>query len=71
MGNTKGKNFLPYEQMFSLTLLHSEQPKLCGVLAILSAIGLKRNLHFSRAKVSRKTNKNSEEIKEISVNIPC
>ena len=26
---------------FSLTLLHSEQPKLYGVLAILSAIGLK------------------------------
>ena len=23
-----------------LTLLHSEQPKLCGVLAVLSAIGL-------------------------------
>ena len=25
----------------SLTLLHSERPKLCGVLAVLSAIGLK------------------------------
>ena len=27
-----------------LTLLHSEQPKLSGVLAFLSAIGLKQNL---------------------------
>ena len=25
-----------------LTPLHSEQPKLCGVLAVLSAIGLKK-----------------------------
>ena len=29
----------------SLTLLHSERPKLYGVLAILSAIGLKLNGH--------------------------
>ena len=26
----------------TLTLLHSEQPKLCGVLAVLSAIGLNK-----------------------------
>ena len=37
--------FLSYRLMsklfaLSLTLLHSEQPKLCGVLAVLSAIGL-------------------------------
>ena len=28
------------ERFFSLTLLHSEQPKLYGVLAVLSAVGL-------------------------------
>ena len=28
------------EGLGSLTLLHSEWPKLCGVLAVLSAIGL-------------------------------
>ena len=35
---------------FSLTLLHSELPKLYGVLAILSAIGLKHNLIRSLGK---------------------
>ena len=30
------------KQCLSLTLLHSEQPKLHGVLAIWSAIGLKQ-----------------------------
>ena len=29
-----------------LTLLHLEQPKLYGVLAILSAIGLKNTMQF-------------------------
>ena len=33
----KGDNF-PY---YSLTLLHLERPKFCGILAVLSAIGLK------------------------------
>ena len=28
-----------------LTLLHSEQPKLCGVLAVLSATGLKGTVY--------------------------
>ena len=40
----KGKNLLLKEyksKFFSLTLLHSEQPKLHRVLAVLSAIGLK------------------------------
>ena len=31
-----------------LTLLHSEQHKLCGVSAVLSAIGLKERNIFSR-----------------------
>ena len=31
------------------TLLHSEWPKLYGVLAVLSAIGLKNIHHFVRA----------------------
>ena len=31
---------LKLRYFFSLTLLHSERPKLYGVLAILSAIGL-------------------------------
>ena len=29
-----------------LTLLHSEQPKLCGVLAVLKAIGLRGRILF-------------------------
>ena len=29
------------EDIFSITLFHSEEPKLYGVLAVLSAIGLK------------------------------
>ena len=34
--------------LISLTLLHSERPELCGVLASLSAVGLNRpNLSFS------------------------
>ena len=40
-----------YKQCLHLTLLHSEQPKLYGVLAVLSAIGLNsvniiRRLHY-------------------------
>ena len=54
-----------------LTLLHSERPKLYGVLVVLSAIGLKEEVCFRRkpfpllidyfgmAKVSRKTNSKS------------
>ena len=34
------------EQLFSLTLLHSEDPKLYGVLVILSAIGLREKQHI-------------------------
>ena len=55
---TKGKNLygfllFPCQQNFSkrglyLTLLHSEQPKLYGVLAILSAIGLKERICSQR-----------------------
>ena len=42
-----------------LTLLHSEQPKLYGVLAILSAIGLRKkkvavNANLSTAWISTK-----------------
>ena len=33
-----------------LTLLHSERPELCGVLAILSAIGLKERISLSVSK---------------------
>ena len=35
--------------ILSFTLLHSEWPKLYGVFAILSAIGLKSIHHFIRA----------------------
>ena len=41
----KDKKIIPVpipEATPTLTLLHSEQPKLCGVLAILSAIGLNK-----------------------------
>ena len=34
--------FLLKVYLFILTLLHSEQPKLYGVLAVLSGIGLKK-----------------------------
>ena len=34
--------------LISLTLMHSERPELCGVLAFLSAVGLNRpSLSFS------------------------
>ena len=36
-----------------LTLLHSEWPKLYRVLAILSAIGLKKRPHFERVSLYR------------------
>ena len=44
-------NMLEKEEVliFTLTLLHSEQPKLYGVLAVLSAIGLmhtEKNMYF-------------------------
>ena len=32
----------------SLTLLHLERPKLCRVLAVLNAIGLKKRIYFSK-----------------------
>ena len=35
-----------------LTLLHSEWPKLHGVLAVLSAIGLRNEFHFSEVNQS-------------------
>ena len=38
-----------------LTLLHSEWPKLYGVLAILSAIGLKEGICFKFSFISAKT----------------
>ena len=39
-----------------LTLLLSERPKLYGVLAVLSAKGLKRGLAFSELTISGKAN---------------
>ena len=35
------KNLLLLEQIFPLTLLHSERPKLHTILAFLSAVGLR------------------------------
>ena len=35
------EKFLPLKMELTLTLLHSEWPKLYGVLAILTAVGLK------------------------------
>ena len=35
------KNLLPGSKLFPLFLMHSERPKLYGVLAVLSAIGFK------------------------------
>ena len=37
------------EQIFSLTLLHSEWPKLNGVLAILNAVGLRVTHNFLKS----------------------
>ena len=47
-GRQKWESFFPRKWSFSftLTLLHSEQPKLNGVLAILSAIGLTVKRHW-------------------------
>ena len=41
------KNITPVDFVTALTLLHSEQPKLCGVLAVLSAVGLRLNESLS------------------------
>ena len=38
------KEFAVYKKILNLTLLHSEKPKLYGVLAVLSAIGLKTHI---------------------------
>ena len=35
--------------IYSLTLLHSERPKFYGVLAVLSAIGLRKEFAHTRA----------------------
>ena len=51
LGSTlKGKNRLPLEQFLSLTLLHSERPRLHTILAFLSAIGLKSRPHNELVK---------------------
>ena len=42
-----GTLILLVKSVLKLTLLHSEQPKLYGVLAVLSAIGLKKKGTYS------------------------
>ena len=43
---TVDKEHSNFTDIFTFTLLHSEQPKLYGVLAVLSAIGLKSMFCF-------------------------
>ena len=49
--------------MASLTLLHSERPKLYGVLAVLSAIGLNFTDYFSIKTVVENIVEIMEELK--------
>ena len=41
-------NLLQGKHLFPITLLHPERPKLCRVLAVLDAIGLRDDPHFEK-----------------------
>ena len=57
--NSKRKEFVPIGTK-SLTLLHSERPKLYTILALLSAKGLKSRPHFGGVLLPRGAHRKSQ-----------